>query len=79
MCKAFYDISNLMRNVKDAKRYIDDDTGLYSDSKINCELWISHFNRNLNPSGLFIDESEIKDVYEYLTFLNVDGHLGRTT
>ena len=71
MRKAVYDKPNLMSNVKEAKRYIDDGAGFYSGSKRSFEVWMNQVNRNLNPFGLFIDESDIKDVGEYVPFLDI--------
>ena len=35
------------------------------------EVWMNQVNRNLNLFGLFIDESDIKDVGEYIPFLDI--------
>ena len=35
------------------------------------EVWMDQVNRNLNLFGLFIDESDIKDVGEYVPFLDI--------
>ena len=71
MRKAVYGKSNLMSNVKEAKRYIDDGAGFYSGSIRSFEAWMNQVNRDLNPFGLFIDESDIKDVGEYVPFLDI--------
>ena len=60
-----------MSNVKEAKRYIDDGAGFYSGSVRSFEVWMNQVNRNLNPFGLFLDESDIKDVSEYVPFLDI--------
>ena len=35
------------------------------------EVWMNQVNRNLNLFGLFIDESDIKDVGEYIPFMDI--------
>ena len=79
--KAVYSNRLLMNNVKEAKRYIDDGAGFYLGSQRSFVVWLNKVNENLNPYGLYIDESEIKDVGDYVPFLDIqfcfdtNGHL----
>ena len=81
MREAVYNKPLLMINVKEAQRYIDDGAGFYMGSQRSFVVWMNRVNENLNPYGLFIDEHEIKDVGEYVPFLDIQfcfdihGHL----
>ena len=71
MRKAVYSNQQLMTNVKEVKRYIDDGAGFYSGSQRSYELWMNAVNEKLQPYGLFIDESSVKEVGEYSPFLDI--------
>ena len=81
MRETVYNKPLLMINVKEAQRYIDDGAGFYMGSQRSFVLWMNRVNENLNPYGLFIDEHEIKEVGEYVPFLDIQfcfdihGHL----
>ena len=60
-----------MMNVKEAKRYIDDGAGFYTGSQRSFTTWMNAVNNRLTPYGLYIDESMIKDVNEYVPFLDI--------
>ena len=71
MKKAVYSQQQMMNNVKEAKRYIDDGGGFYVGSQRSFVVWMNKVNENLSPYGLFIDEAEIKEVGEYSPFLDI--------
>ena len=81
MNKAVYSKPNLMINVKEAKRYIDDGAGFYTGSERSFAIWMNAVNHQLNPYGLHIDESTIKDINQFAPFLDIqfcfdfDGNL----
>ena len=81
MNKAVYSQPSIMSNVKEAKRYIDDGAGFYVGSQRSFSTWMTTVNNSLKPYGLYIDESIIKDVGEFVPFLDIqfcfshDGHL----
>ena len=81
MHKAVYSKPNLMINVKEAKRYIDDGAGFYTGSERSFAIWMNAVNHQLNPYGLHIDESTIKDINQFAPFLDIqfcfdfDGNL----
>ena len=71
MNKAVYSKEQLMTNVKEAMRYIDDGAGFYVGSRRSFQVLMGRVNENLNPYGLFIDEWEIKDVGGFIPFLDI--------
>ena len=71
MNKAVYSNEELMRDVKEAKRYIDDGGGFYVGSDRSFTNWIAKVNEALVPYGLLIDEYTIKEVGVYVPFLDV--------
>ena len=71
MKKAVYSNQQLMSNIKVIKRYIDDGAGFYSGSQRSFELWMNAVNEKLQPYGLLIDESTVKEVGEYAPFLDI--------
>ena len=81
MNKAVYSKPQLMSNIKEGKRYIDDGGGFYVGSERSFKTWINTVNNLLQPYGLYIDEFLIKNINEYAPFLDIqfcfdlDGHL----
>ena len=71
MFKAVYSKPEMMRNVVEAKRYIDDGAGFYIGSERNFKIWMDNVNSALRPYGLLIDESMIKDVGKFVPFLDI--------
>ena len=71
MNKAVYSNRQLMINIKESKRYIDDGAGFYIGSKRSFIVWMNSVNTALRPYGLYIDESIIKDVNEFVPFLDI--------
>ena len=66
-----YTKPQLMINIKEVKRYIDDGAGFYTGSERSFKTWMNSVNAQLNPYGLYIDESMIKEVNEYVPFLDI--------
>jgi hypothetical protein len=81
MNKAVYSNPQLMINIKELMRYIDDGAGFYIGSERSFKIWMNAVNAQLNPYGLYIDESIIKEVNEFAPFLDIqfcfdfEGHL----
>ena len=71
MNKTVYSKPEMMVNVVEAKRYIDDGAGFYSGSERNFSTWINNVNIALQPYGLHIDESMVKNVGEFVPFLDI--------
>ena len=71
MKKAVYSNPQLMNNVKELKRYIDDGGGFYVGSLRSFLMWMKKVNECLRPYGLFIDESVIKEVGDFIPFLDI--------
>ena len=71
MNKAVYSQPRLMQNVKEAMRYIDDGAGFYVGSERSFNTWLNAVNQALQPYGLLIDESVIKEIGEFAPFLDV--------
>ena len=71
MNKAVYSKPKLMCNVKESKRYIDDGAGFYVGSERSFKSWMNSVNNALRTFGLYIDESGIKDVDEFVPFLDI--------
>ena len=69
--KAVYSQPRLMQNVKEAMRYIDDGAGFYHGSERSFKTWMNAVNEALQPYGLFIDESLIKEIDEFAPFLDI--------
>ena len=68
---AVYSKPQLMHNIREAKRYIDDGAGFYVGSERSFNAWMNKVNTALNPYGLYIDESVIKEVNESVPFLDI--------
>ena len=81
MNKAVYSKPQLMANIKETRRYIDDGAGFYVRFKRSFKTWMNSVNAALNLYGVYIDESLIKDINVYAPFLDIqfcflrDGHL----
>lgn len=71
MNKAVYSNSQLMSNIKEAERYIDDGAGFYVGSQRSFNSWLKSVNAALRPYGLLIDESTIKEINEFAPFLDI--------
>ena len=81
MNKAVYSNPQMMTNVKELKRYIDDGGGFYLGSERSFTVWMNAVNTALRPYGLYIDETVFKEVNQFVPFLDIqfcfdlDGHL----
>ena len=64
MNKAVYSKPELMMNVVEAKRYIDDGAGFYTGSERTFKTWMNNVNVALHPYGLLIDESNDSRCWE---------------
>ena len=71
MKTAVYDKPQIMSNVKEAKRYIDDGAGFFTGSMRSFIVWINSVNNALQPFGLYIDESIIKEINQFAPFLDI--------
>ena len=71
MHKCVYDNPKLMKRVCALKRYIDDGAGFFSSTERKFNQWICAINEALKNYGLLIDESEWKDVGEFVAFLDI--------
>ena len=71
MNKAVYSNRQLMVNIVECKRYIDDGAGFYTGSVRSFTLWMNSVNKALQPYGLYIDECAIKEVNNYVPFLDI--------
>ena len=71
MNKAVYSKPQLMSNIKEVKRYIDDGGGFYVGSERSFNAWINAVNAALRPYNLYIDESLIKETFEFAPFLDI--------
>ena len=71
MNKAVYSNLRLMQCVKELMRYIDDGAGFYVGSTRSFKIWMNAVNEALRPYGLFIDESVIKEIDEFVAFLDI--------
>ena len=71
MKKAVYSQQHLMQHIKEVRRYIDDGGGFYIGSERSFRTWINQINEALQPYGLLIDESLIKEMGEFAPFLDI--------
>ena len=71
MNKAVYSQPRLMQSVKELMRYIDDGAGFYWGSTRSFITWMNSVNEALRPYGLLIDESVIKEIDEFASFLDI--------
>ena len=69
--KEVYTDSELMKNVKSTKRYIDDGAGFTTDSDEQFLNWIKLVNEKLAKWGLIIDEWNIKHASIFASFLDI--------
>ena len=60
-----------MQSVKELMRYINDGAGFYWGSTRSFITWMNSVNEALRPYGLLIDESVIKEIDEFASFLDI--------
>ena len=70
MSRKIYSNQLLMKDVKTLKRYIDDGAGCFVGTCRQFDIWIEKVNNLLKEYGLYIDEFEIKDPGNYVSFLD---------
>ncbi len=71
MNKKVYSQANMMREVYDAKRYIDDGVGLFIGNEEQFNYWLKVVNAHIGLYGLTIDESNFKKPTEYINVLDI--------
>ena len=71
MNKLVYSNKGMMKYVKVVKRYIDDGVGFFTSTIRKFDEWINQINDALSIYGLNIDESEIKEVDNFISFLDI--------
>ena len=71
MRTAVYSNEELMKNVINAKRYIDDGAGFYKGNSEEFKNWIDLVNNKLAPFALHIDESTICETNQFIPFLDI--------
>ena len=60
-----------MGQVASVKRYIDDGAGQFTGTTRQFSTWIKKVNENIAPYGLEIDEFQVENTAEYVSFLDV--------
>ena len=58
-------------HIKEVRCYIDDGGGFHMGSESSFRTCINQINEALQPYGLFIDESLIKEMAEVAPFLDI--------
>ncbi|KAL5255716.1 hypothetical protein ACHWQZ_G011068 [Mnemiopsis leidyi] len=69
--KEVYSNPTLMGQVASVKRYIDDGAGQFTGTTRQFSTWINKVNENIAPYGLEIDEFQVENTAEYVSFLDV--------
>ena len=60
-----------MGQVASVKRYIDDGAGQFTGTTRQFSTWIKKVNENIAPYGLEIDEFQVENTAEYVSFLDI--------
>ena len=71
MSEKVYNKPDMMRNVLDVKRFIDDGGGFYLDTEEEFLNWLRMVNQVIGSLGLHIDESNFKKNSEYINLLDI--------
>ena len=71
MSKKVFDVPDMMTNIKDIKRFIDDGAGFYLGSEEQFNVWLANVNRCIGPLGLHIDESIFRTNNHFINFLDI--------
>ena len=66
-----YSNEELMKNVINAERYIDDGAGFFKGNTEEFRNWINVVNNKLAPFALLIDESTICETNQFILFLDI--------
>ena len=71
MSKNVYSVPDMMTNIKEIKRYIDDGGGFYSGSAQQFSNWLTAVNQIIGPLGLYIDESNFQPNSQFINLLDI--------
>ena len=71
MSKKLYSDPNMMAQIEEIKRFIDDGAGFFYGTEQQFNEWLSEVNRRINPLGLHIDESNFRRNSSYTNFLDI--------
>ena len=71
LMKLIYSKPEMMQNILDIKRFIDDGTGLYTGTQRQFEIWLTKVNNALASAGLNIDESNFQEPGKFVNFLDI--------
>ena len=71
MSKKVYSDPNMMAQIEEIKRFIDDAAGFFYGTEQEFNEWLSEVNRRINPLGLHIDESNFRRNSSYTNFLDI--------
>ena len=71
LMKLIYSKPEMMQNILDIKRFIDDGTGLYTGTQRQFEIWLTNVNNALASAGLNIDESNFQEPGKFVNFLDI--------
>ena len=71
MSKNVYNEPEMMINVTEVKRFIDDGAGFFSASLEDFQNWLRKVNEKISVHGLYIDEPNIKNNSQFIDFLDV--------
>ena len=71
MSKEVYTIPDMMTDITEVKRFIDDGAGFYSGTEEQFNNWLSAVNQSIRPLGLNIDEWSFRKNSHYINFLDI--------
>ena len=71
LSKTVYNSPELMKNITAIKRYIDDGVGVFNGTKRIFADWITQVNSLLKQYGLNIDEWNVENPGNYVSFLDI--------
>ena len=71
MSSKVYTAPNMMTNVLDIKRFIDDGGGFHFGTEEEFNSWLAAVNESINPLGLHIDESNFQVNSNYINLLDI--------
>ena len=71
MHKRVYSQPHMMRYVNEIKRFIDDGVGFFYGTEEQFNDWLWHVNANIGLHGLIIDESNFKNPFQFINFLDI--------
>ena len=69
--KLVYSNQELMRQVSSVKRYIDDGAGQFTGSARQFSTWINKVNEAIAQYGLEIDEFQVENPGDFVSFLDI--------